>query len=757
VGTLVTLDQVYEVQHTALDSDVQASMARVLDHCEKDASGLLVRVAKAVALLEIIQETAPTDARLVAQCLYDRLDRGSQISEVTEALETLRRDNLLGYSEKTGYKLQSSAAEEWERERRDIGVAREVIGEVVQDGLKHLLAIPERPRLQARPFPWAGVFSDGRRADDVTLVDPRDEALVRVDFRFVAAEERVDSIWVKRSDETVLRNRLVWVVGDIAQVDHLARELSRSRAMVRKYKQVRESLNPARKLLLQQEENRAEDLDRAARDALDAAWMAGKMFFRSRVLTPSEHGASFATSVHTVANRILPELFPHFVATQVAPSELMLLLEPELSGPPPKFLGDDLGILELDGRRYVPSCSGVVARRVQEHIEAEGGLGGGTLLAHFGGPPYGHTADVVKACVAGLLRGSKVRIQPEAGAEITAVRDAGVREIFEKDRSFRRATLFPAGEDDIGLPARARICKFFEQTLGHPMDREDNAIADAVAQHFPTLAARLRDVLTRHRQIPGAVDPPPALVPLDTVLEKCVATARQTKPTVKLLKKHLDVLLDGVQLLRMMDAELTPEVIRAVRDACAVRDHHMVQLRDADSMSPDVRSAAERIDTHLGGERPWREIASLAADLERVRTEYTAERKRLLQWQNQQCDHARATLRARPGFSTLTADQSHSVLRPIAEAMTNTSPDAVAPSLGSLKDPFLVALHRAESIANERLDEILSEGDKPVIRRVDLGLRNRELGREEDVRALIDEIEKHLLAALRDGVRVRLV
>ena len=120
VGALVTLDQIYEVQHTALDADVQASMARVLSQCTADTDRLLVRAAKAVALLELIQENQATDARLVAQCLYDRVDRGNQVAAVTEALEELRRRNLLGYSEKHGYKLQSSAGEEWERERRDI-------------------------------------------------------------------------------------------------------------------------------------------------------------------------------------------------------------------------------------------------------------------------------------------------------------------------------------------------------------------------------------------------------------------------------------------------------------------------------------------------------------------------------------------------------------------------------------------------------------------------------------------------------------
>src|SRR5690606_35678205 len=111
-----------------------------------EADALMVKAAKAVALLELVQGTMPTDARLVAQCLYDRLDRGNRVSEVTEALEALKRRGLLAYSEKEGYKLQSSAAEEWDRERHDIPVSREKIAEIVQDGLKYLLSEPERPR-----------------------------------------------------------------------------------------------------------------------------------------------------------------------------------------------------------------------------------------------------------------------------------------------------------------------------------------------------------------------------------------------------------------------------------------------------------------------------------------------------------------------------------------------------------------------------------------------------------------------------------
>lgn len=69
VGSLVTLNQIYEVQHTALDSDIQSVGVHNLDqNTQNDTNGLLIRAAKAVALLELMQDTAPTDAKLVAQC-----------------------------------------------------------------------------------------------------------------------------------------------------------------------------------------------------------------------------------------------------------------------------------------------------------------------------------------------------------------------------------------------------------------------------------------------------------------------------------------------------------------------------------------------------------------------------------------------------------------------------------------------------------------------------------------------------------------
>ena len=762
--TLITFDKIYEVQHTALDSDAQASMARILDQCAHDASGLLVRVAKAVALLELIQETNPTHARFVAQVLYDRLDRGSNVQQVTEALEELRRRNLLGYSEKDGYKLQSSAGEEWEGERRDIPVHREAIGEVVQEALKLLLAAPEKPKLDGRPFSWEGVFSDGRKADNAILTESRDDATVKVDFRLLTKEERLDSTWVRRSSESAFESVIVWVAGDSEDLDTRARELIRSKAMVKRYKPRRESMIAARKMLLQQEENRLDELDNAIKAAVGAAWLAGRLYFRGEALDPRAFGNSFATALHAVATRKLPDLYNRFISTTVAPSELLQLLEPELSGPSPKFLTGDLGLLEIDAGRYVPTCAGMVPQRVLALITDEDGVPGTTLLAKFGGPPCGYPPNVVKACVAGLLRAGKLRISPESGDGITAVRDAGVKDLFEKDRTFKRANFYPAGDDPVGFPARAKICKFFEDQLKHRMDREDNHIADAVQAHFPLLADRTRDVFQRLARMPDRPKPPDALVKLQDAIEACLRKVRQTQPTVQQVKSHLDALRDGVQLLNVLDAELTSDVVQRMATLADVRDHQAAQLQEIENLEQTVGLAISGLQEHLSRERPWRTVSEAEAFAATIRTAYVAERTHLLERQEDLVSKARSRVKTREGFSLLTAEESNHVLRPIAEAQTDTTAEAIAPPLSKLRDTFELRLQKAEDEAIERLDELRAQktSGATLVVKVDLGLKNRELSTVAEVDALLAELRERLLkqldaAAIAKGTRVRIL
>ncbi len=55
------------------------------------------------------------------------------------------------------------------------------------------------------------------------------------------------------------------------------------------------------------------------------------------------------------------------------------------------------------------------------------------------------------------------------------------------------------------------------------------------------------------------------------------------------------------------------------------------------------------------------------------------------------------------------------------------------------------------------MDEILSAGQRPLIVKVDLSLRNRELTTEAEVDGLLAEIRKRLLEQIEAGARVRIV
>jgi len=754
--TLVTLDRVYDIQHTALDSDVQASMARVQNHCAARGLDLALRAARAVALLQLIQETVPTDAKLVAQCLHERVDGNGQLAAVTEALEELRRANLLGYSEKHGYKLQSPAGEEWERDRADITVPREEIAKYLQEALKLVVAGLERPKLEGRPFPWLALFSDGRRITDARLADPRDAASITIDFRFVPAGDRDHEGWVNRSGESAFQNRLVWVVGSSEELEHAVREYGKSEVTVRRYKARSESLPAEKKRLLLEEEGRAETLLLQVQRELDAAWLAGQLYFRGKAYAPRDFGHSSAAVLGRAADRFLRDLFPHFVSVRISSAEVLQLIERELNAPSPKFI-DDLGILTLESGKYVPSCGGLVPRRVLEQIEKDGGASGAALLAVFGGPPYGYAPEVVRACVAGLLRGSKLRIRPESGGLLTAARDAGVRDVLEKDRDFKAATFEPVGAGGIELRTRARICKFFEDKLGLKVDRENDAIANKMSEEFPRLTTRLREVFEAWRKLPGGRQPPEILVKLDEALTHCYGLLRETEAAVRAVERKLDVLNDGVPRLHAYASELTPAVIEQVRKADDVARYQLAQLEQLGEVSPALADTAARVRAQLEGEHPWRGIGGVDADLDALRAAYVDCRRAILGAQAEAAEAARQRIKARDGFATLPADKSHYVLRPISEALPTTDEAAVSPGLVELRDGFERALQRAVSDAGDRLDAVLSEGTRAPIRKVMIGLHDREIRDEAELERVLDELRQRVREQLQAGGRVRLV
>lgn len=760
LGALVSLDLIFAVQQSALEADIQNTLSRIFNHAEIREDNLCLRVTKAIALLELIQEQQPTTCKLIAQCLYDRLGQGNQENLIQQALDKLRNARLISYSEKLGYKIQSSAGQEWQRERDHYGVTSQEISEIVATTLKNLVGNTDNASHKGKKFRWSVYYSDGRQHQDDRLLKLTELDVITLDFRYLSKEEdRKAPQWVQSSDRDHLRDRLIWVVGSPKAIEDEVRELARSRHIVGIYQSRSQSLSSVKRRLLIEEQDRCDELEKQVKNAVAQVFLEGEIYFRGRALNPREQGNSFSTILLRVAERILPELYDQYINLAFNPNELNQLLEPNISGASVKFMQDGLGILDLDVGKYVPTCNGLIPSRIFQYITDNNGIAMNPLLNHFGGPPYGYSPDIIKACLLGLLRAQKIRLRPESGAEITSVRDPGAKDIFTKDRDFKRAEILPERGEGITARKRNQICQFFQEHFGLPLDRENEAIADAVFNHFPGRNKALQELEKQYSRLPQRPELPASLQKLRQALENCLRS-RQVESTVIAVDKHLDQLRDGIQQLGILTAELTDTVVATVKKAGDILDHQVVQLREVGRDS-EIETAIAVLETHFQSERPWRDINSLDPQIQEIINHYQMVRSELLNRQEEQAEAALDKIKRRQGYNCLNDVSVDYVVRPLQNARYETTVEALYPALLQLQDTAVLKLEKAQEEANRILDDLLSQQSEEAIQIIQLklldDLRNREVSNPEEIQMLLSEIGDRLTAQLKDNVRIRII
>jgi hypothetical protein len=248
---------------------------------------------------------------------------------------------------------------------------------------------------------------------------------------------------------------------------------------------------------------------------------------------------------------------------------------------------------------------------------------------------------------------------------------------------------------------------------------------------------------------------PPALQKLGRALEDC-CRSRHVQPTVLEVKRNLDVLRDGLEQLGVCNAELTAEAIDTLNKAARTRDHELAQLRQMDELA-ELENDAAVITDHLTADRPWREASHLTPAIDRIRARYAEVRRFLLNKQNMEAEAARSRVKVRDGFAKLDANQAHRVLRPIAEIMVDTTPEAISPTLVEVRDHFASRIHHAAELANDRLDEELSKKADSQVVKVETHLWGREITSRKQLHAVFKELEDEIGPRLDQGARVRIV
>ena len=481
VGTLVTLDRIFELVEGNLSSEKQKDIDDIMQRWPDDPWP--ARTAKAIALLEFVRDLPRTEGNLAA-LLYPHLGSDSVLPDVVRSVELLQKAQIIRQTEQ-GWKLQTDREKRWTAERNAFNPTPRERHDLLQDQLGDIFSAPSLTRYHYSNLKnfRVGVSWNGRT---LTSGDGQIPLALRVaDGPDVFAETCDQARDDSRAESH--RNEVFWVMSLTDEIDEIIAELYRSRQMVGKYNQLR-----AQGKLIQEEASSLEDekteamrLQERLKDHLETALAEGQGFFHGIGKTGASLGKTPPEIFKGLFASSVPDLYPKLEMgarplKQSDPEEV--LKAANLNGLPRIYYAppDGLDLVIHEGNRYVVNTNASIVKEVLGYLTGEHSYGnkvtGRTLETHFGGIGYGWDQEILWLVLATLLRAGAIEVTYQ-GRRYRNHLDPQVRTPFSKTNAFRSASFAPRKAPDLRTLVNA--ARRYEELTGDEVDVEETAIAQA--------------------------------------------------------------------------------------------------------------------------------------------------------------------------------------------------------------------------------------------------------------------------------------
>jgi hypothetical protein len=497
VGTLVTLDRIFELVEGNLPSERQKDIADIEERLGEWAA----RVAKALALLEFIRDVPRTESN-VAAVLVDEAGQGSPLAEVREAMAALEASQFVRHTDQ-GWKLQTAQEKHWDTERRSYLDPRpSARNEIKREALKDIFL--GDPRVQKYRYRDLASFRVGITVDGARVGDPG-----RLLLALVTADDpgglaaRLEETR-EESRQPANRNVLYWVFSLNPAVDDLIANLYASRQMVAKYQQLRAQhrITSVEEALLTNEEHEVQRFQGRLREKLAAAVASGTGLFRGVTRDASALGRDVPEIVHAFLDAAIPDLYPKLEmgACPVRGTEAEEILKAAgLQGLSAVFYEGEqgFGLVKREGNQFVLDVEAPVAREVLDYLRHQQQYGnrvtGGDLEDHFSGSVYGWEIDVLRLILATLLRAAAVEVTSR-DQRIRSYQDPQARAVFGSLPAFRAASFAP--REKPALKVLTTAAEYWEALTGREVDVEEHAIGAAVREFASKEKAQILPLFT---------------------------------------------------------------------------------------------------------------------------------------------------------------------------------------------------------------------------------------------------------------------
>ncbi len=760
MGTLVTLDKIFELVEGNLSSEKQKDISDIGQTFANDRvdGPMTVRVAKAVALLEFVRDLPRTENNIAA-CLVDQVGAPAPRVEVERALEKLERAQFIRNTEE-GWKLQTAQEKNWETERQQYlrpktrdrnDIAREILRDIFETDIK--------------TYRYGNLrsFRVGITVDETRIGDEEQITLA------LATAEEVETFPQKVDEIRGVSRRnqgdIYWVYASTPEIDNFVAQVFASRQMVNKYEQLRAQnrITPEETACLSDEKGEVLRYRNRLRDKALAALEAGTGIFQGVATDGSALGRNLGEIIKAFLDNAVPALYPKLEmgSRQLTGKEPELVLSAaNLNGLSPVFYGGERGLdlVVKQGAKQVVNPSAPIAREILDYLNHQYEYGehatrmGKHLETLFGQPPYGWEGDMLRLVLATLFRGGSIEVSYQ-GQRFDTYQDPHSREPFAT-RGFRNAAFTPV--KPIDLRTLTRAVEGYESLTGETVDVERNAIAAG----FKNLAAQELQAIVLLEAVAQAQQ-----IPVQAQIQKYKNTWQSARDgsadnCVHRLADEGTSLYEMMDQMRHIQDALTDEGISAIQFARMVRNTMWPVLAER-GHDGELVAHADELAGMLDSETFYQSLRNITTHAETIAQEYdrlyndlhVARTERYLSAidgirNNTDWENVPEEMRG-PLLSSLT-------LRACEELNLSSNNPVCTNCRASVQqlESDLAALNGLTADIQARIQEIVTPPDE-VIERVRVrDFFSGSLDSQEAIQEALAELREHLLDLLDRGVRI---
>jgi hypothetical protein len=761
IGTLVTLDKIFELVEGNLSSEKQRDISEITEQFRSDAEdhGMTARVAKTVTLLEFVRDVPRTEANIAA-CLVEAVGQPAPLAEVQRAIEKLEKGKFVRNTEE-GWKLQTAQEKNWETERRGFGARPKDRNEITRETLRSIF---EEPNLKTYRYKNLRTFRVGIGVDGITVGDGEIPLWLYTSDDSQSFQAKLDEVRTE-SRQPKNQNEVYWVFALTPDVDDLEVGFFASKQIIAKYEQARAQnrISPEEAASLSNERQEVSRIQSRLKDKMIEALERGQGLFRGVSRDAASLGKNAGDIFKGFFDLAFPDLYPKLElgSRPVTGKEVDEILKAaNLSALSPIFYDSDKGLSLVikEGNQFVANPGAEVAKEILDYINREHAYGnkvtGKILEEQFSGIGYGWDREIVKLVLAVLLRAGAIEVTHQ-GRRLRNYQEPQARAAFATVPAFRSASFSP--RESVGLKTLTTAVQHLEQLIGEEVDIEEGAIATRfkkLAEEEMRLLLPLAATVQANR-LPGA----------DTVEEyRQSLTGIQNAASddcVRILAGEGKSFNETRNTIRQMRERIEYGALAIMQKARVTLDEQWPVLQRHGIGDPfDAETLEHLILTPEFYDSP----DEVARETKEIAAKYVALYSELHQERTTEFANAIEGIKGRPDWSLVPADVRDSVLLPLVQRAC----ESLELDDGSTRcrnchatvsemESDIAALSGLAAQAIARVQELTAPREEAGVRTERVRLAEFFVGpldSEAAIKDALDRLTEHLLKLSAEGVRI---